>query len=940
MPELAKAYSPKEIEQKWYEYWEKSGFFKATRDPDKKPFTIVMPPPNVTGSLTLGHVLNHTIQDVYTRWHRMKGEEVCWVPGMDHAGIATQAVVEKRLMENEKLTRHDLGREKFVERVWEWKKDYGGLIGRQLRRLGISCDWDREKFTLDDDLSAAVREAFVRLYEKGLIYRGKRIINWDPKLLTALSDEEVEHKTRNGKLWHFKYPILEGSGKPSATEFIIVATTRPETMLGDTAVAVNPKDERYAQLIGKKVLLPLMNREIPIIADEYVDATFGTGAVKITPAHDPNDFDMGQRHNLPSIVVMHPNATMNENAGVYAGLDRFAARKKIVADMDCAGLVDKIEDYTNSVGYSERSGEVIEPYLSDQWFVKMKPLAIQALKVVADVEKVQTNFDNDIINHNEVVFNLLGEKVNKLDVINFHPRHWVKTYEHWLTNVRDWCISRQLWWGHRIPVWYCVGDSECKLECKQPIVSRATPEACPHCGSKNLRQDEDVLDTWFSSWLWPLSVFGWPEQTEDLKYFYPTNLLSTGPDIIFFWVARMIVAGLEFDGKAPFRDVYFHNIIRDGEGKKLSKSLGNSPDPIAVMDQYGTDALRFTILYIAPMGQDVLFDVEKCEIGRNFANKIWNAARFLMMKKTECESALGNPIFHTHVLRDDAKELADHWIVSRFHGFVESLETAIKEFNVNQYSKSLYSFVWNEYCDSYVEIVKIRLANESDANKKMALCNFAIEVFDNTLRYLHPVMPFITEEIWQILRQRKQGETIMRSLLSSAADFLVDTDSENLMNFTLGVIEKNRQIRKDNNVPSKAIIPLFYNTSTGTVPNWWNAFRSNDATKYIDSLSGVATTFNSGANGLPQGSQAKVILNGIEIILSLEGTLDKEKERERLTKEITRLNGQIEGVTKKLENPAFADRAPKDVVEKERSKLASFGDAKKKLEESLKGLEK
>ncbi|HET7153635.1 MAG TPA: valine--tRNA ligase [Candidatus Kapabacteria bacterium] len=921
MPELAKTYSPNEIEQKWYEYWEKSGFFKAQRDPAKKPFVIVMPPPNVTGSLTLGHVLNHTIQDVYTRWHRMKGDEACWVPGMDHAGIATQAVVEKRLLAEEKLTRHDLGREKFVERVWEWKKNYGGLIGKQLRRLGISCDWDREKFTLDDDLSAAVREAFVRLYEKGLIYRGKRIINWDPKLLTALSDEEVEHKTRNGKLWHFKYPIIGADGKPSTKDFIIVATTRPETMLGDTAVAVNPKDERYKNLVGKKVLLPLMNREIPIIADDYVDSSFGTGAVKVTPAHDPNDFEMGQRHNLPTINIMHPNAVLNENAGAYAGLDRFAARKKVVADMEAAGFVSKIEDYTNSVGYSQRSDEVIEPYLSDQWFVKMKPLAEKALKVVLDGE------------------------------IKFHPEHWVKTYDHWMTNVRDWCISRQLWWGHRIPVWYCVGDDECKLECKQPIVSRTTPEKCPHCGSKNLRQDEDVLDTWFSSWLWPISVFGWPNETDDLQYFYPTNLLSTGPDIIFFWVARMIVAGLEFKCKVPFRDVYFHNIIRDGEGRKLSKSLGNSPDPITVMDQYGTDALRFSILYIAPMGQDVLFDVEKCEIGRNFANKIWNAARFLMMKKAECEATLGNPMFQTHVLKDEAKELADWWIEGRFHAKAYELNGAIETFNVNFYSKSIYSFIWNEFCDSYVEIVKNRIAKSSDTGKNMALCNFAIGIFEQALCYLHPVMPFITEEIWQTLRVRKEGETIMRQPLEESIMGIMSND--NLlrrqeyftktgweMDYIIDSVERIRQMRKENNIPPAKALEAFVRLPQAVHderfrfinPEWIETHKS-----YIEDICRVTLTITDSDNSLPKVRSSSVV-HETEIFLSLEGLIDVEKERDRLTKEIARLTGQTEATKKKLENPSFADRAPKDVVEKERAKLASFADAIKKLEESLAAL--
>lgn len=922
MPELDKQYSPANIESKWYAVWEHNGYFKATRNPDKKPFTIVMPPPNVTGILTLGHVLNGTVQDVYIRWHRMKGFEACWVPGMDHAGIATQAVVEKKLA-GENLTRHDLGREKFVETVWDWKKNYGGIINKQFRRLGASCDWSREKFTLDPDLSEAVHEAFVRLYEAGLIYRGKRIINWDPKLMTALSDEEVDHKTRNGKLWHFKYPLIK-EGVTSTTEFITVATTRPETMLGDSAVAVSPTDERYKALIGTFVMLPLMNRAIPIVEDIYVDAAFGTGAVKVTPAHDVNDFEIGQRHNLPVVVIMHPNAVMNENAGVFRGLDRFAARKAVVAAMEAAGLIAKIEDYTNNVGYSQRSGEVIEPYLSDQWFVKMKPLAERALKPVLEGE------------------------------IGFHPDHWVKTYAHWMENVRDWCISRQLWWGHRIPVWYCVGDDHCALECKNPIVARTTPEKCPHCGSTNLRQDEDVLDTWFSSWLWPLSVFGWPEKTPDLEYFFPTQMLSTGPDIIFFWVARMIIAGLEFSEakplenhiavseKVPFKDVYFHNIIRDSQGRKLSKSLGNSPDPIAVMDQYGTDALRFSIVYIAPVGQDVLFDVEKCEIGRNFANKIWNAARFLMMKKAECAEALGNPIINTAVLNE--LELPDEWIRGRFFDMVETLEQAINDFDINKYSKTLYYFIWNEFCDSYVEIVKNRIAKGTDLNKNMALANFAIGIFERTMCYLHPVMPFITEEIWQTLQPRAANETIMRAPLDDIAEkdksygiHPSDATVPSQMSFILEAVERVRQMRKENNVPPGEILKASIRMPdairdtlfTFLTPEWMDSNKH-----YIEDLCKV----NIIVNGAIPLIKASSVVREVEVFVSLEGLIDLDNERDRLQKEIARLTGQCAATETKLANPNFADRAPKDVVDKERAKLASFQDAMVKLRESLKVL--
>ncbi|MDH7516660.1 MAG: valine--tRNA ligase, partial [Bacteroidota bacterium] len=608
------AYNPADVEDRWYAFWEERKLFHAEPDLSREPYTIVIPPPNITGMLTMGHVLNNTLQDIFIRWNRLLGKHACWIPGTDHAGIATQTVVEKELFAREGLTRHDLGREAFVERVWQWRETYGDIILRQLRKLGVACDWDRLVFTLDPGLSRAVTEAFVRLYRKGLIYRGKRIINWDPVARTALSDEEVDHREQTGKLYYIRYPLLD-DGSGIGREHIVVATTRPETMLGDTAVAVHPSDDRYRRFIGRKVLLPLMNREIPVIADEYVDPAFGTGAVKITPAHDPNDFEVGIRHGLPQLNVMNPDATINENGGPYVGLDRFAARERIVADLAASGLLERVEEHAHAVGYSYRTHVPVEPFLSDQWFVRMKPLAEPALQAVRDGH------------------------------VRFSPERWYKVYEHWMTNIRDWTISRQLWWGHRIPVYFCDA-------CGWTDALAEAPERCPSCGSPDLRQDEDVLDTWFSSWLWPFSVHHWPKDSLDLRYFYPTSLLVTGPDIIFFWVARMIMAGLEFmrdiplpDGSlrtsvrdlVPFRDVYFTSIIRDEKGRKMSKSLGNSPDPLDVIREYGADALRFTVVSLAPLGQDVLFSTSKCELGRNFANKLWNAARFLLLHRAALE---------------------------------------------------------------------------------------------------------------------------------------------------------------------------------------------------------------------------------------------------------------------------------------------------------------
>ena len=650
---LSRAYDPAEVEKKWYSTWEERGYFHADPQSDKPAYSIVIPPPNVTGMLTLGHVLNNSLQDILIRFEKLRGREVCWVPGTAHAGIATQGKVEAQLRQEKGLGRHDLGREKFLEHMWQWKEKYGGTIIRQLRSIGCACDWERERFTLDPKLSAAVQEVFIRLYNKGLVYKGKRIINWCPKSGTALSDEEVIYREEKGKLWYFRYPYSDGSG------YVVIATTRPETMLADTAVAVHPEDARYRDKLGKTLTLPLVGREIPLIADDYVEREFGSGAVKITPAHDPNDYEVGLRHGLDMPEVMNDDGTMNKQAGAdFDGLDRYQARKLVLQKMEELGLLEKTEEHIHQVGYSERGNVAVEPRLSDQWFVKMEELAKPALEVVEQGR------------------------------VRFHPQRWVKTYRHWMENIKDWCISRQLWWGHRIPAYYCT-------QCNKLYVSKESPALCV-CGCKAFKQDPDVLDTWFSSWLWPFSVFDWPEESRELKRFYPTQSLVTGPDIIFFWVARMIMAGLEFTGDIPFSDVYFTSIIRDEEGRKMSKSLNNSPDPIDVVAQYGADALRFTMAYIAPLGQDIRYSNEKCELGRNFANKLWNLVRFRLSKgavSSDWQDLEGLP---AERLRAD-----DKWILARLQRIVKATGESLQRFSFNEAARNLYDFIWNEFCDWY-----------------------------------------------------------------------------------------------------------------------------------------------------------------------------------------------------------------------------------------------
>ncbi|MBP1678730.1 MAG: valS [Bacteroidetes bacterium] len=905
---LEKAYAPQDVETKWYAHWERSGFFHASARPDRQPYTIVIPPPNITGVLHMGHILNNTLQDVFIRYHRMAGREAAWIPGTDHAGIATQNVVEKALMKEGK-TRHDLGREKFLERVWAWKEQYGGTIIRQLRTLGCSCDWEREKFTMDETLSAAVREVFVRLYEEGLIYRGKYIVNWCPRDHTAISDDEVNYSEHQGSLYYVRYPVVGGSG-PDA--FLTVATTRPETMLGDTAVAVNPSDDRYRHLVGRRAVLPLTGRDIPIVADDFVDPQFGTGMVKVTPAHDPNDFWIGQRHSLPQINIFDVSATLNENVPeAYRGLDRFVARKQVVVDLEREGLLVRIESHPHNVGTCYRCDTVIEPYLSDQWFVKMKPLAEPALEVVRNGQ------------------------------IRFYPDRWVKVYEHWMTNIRDWCISRQLWWGHRIPVWYC--EDRRTPACGEPIVRRSAPDRCPHCGGTRLRQDDDVLDTWFSSWLWPFSVHNWPHQEQhgtaaDLRYFYPTNLLVTAPEIIFFWVARMIMSGLkfgpEFTGSGdsarniPFRDVYFTSIVRDEKGRKMSKSLGNSPEPLDLIATYGADAVRFTTLYLAPLGQDILYAVEKNEIGRNFANKIWNAGRFLLMNRDQTGEAEGTAEFETR-----ETDLADRWILSRLHSTIREVAEGMDAYEVNKVAKMIFEFFWHDFADWYIEMVKSRLyGDEPDATKRIVLRR-AIDVYDAALRLLHPLMPFVTEELWQNIRVRPAGATIMRAALPACDASLIDPTVEAEMAFVQRVIEEVRTIRGEVGIPPSRDIHLQMHLTPGRSEASIQRYSG-----YLQRLARVTELTVRTEGGRPPTSMSAVV-DGEELFVPLGGLIDIEHERARLRKEIDRLSGMAAGVRAKLENQAFVGKAPADIVQREREKLQSFTLTLEKLNKNIGALD-
>jgi valyl-tRNA synthetase len=889
--EMAKAYSPAEVEAKWYPTWESRGYFHGSANSEKPGYTVVIPPPNVTGMLTLGHVLNNTLQDILIRWQKMSGKETCWVPGTDHAGIATQSKVEAFLKESENLSRYDLGREDFLKRVWQWKEKYGGTIIRQLRRLGTACDWERERFTLDEGLSKAVEEVFIRLYEKGLIYKGHRIINWCPKSRTALSDEEVIYKEEAGKLWHYKYPLTDGSGS------ITIATTRPETMLGDTAVAVHPDDERYKDMIGKTLLLPFVKREIPIIADGYVEREFGTGAVKITPAHDPNDYEMGLRHNLPMINVMNDDGTMNHEAtDEFDGLDRYECRERIVKRLEEKGLLVSIEEHLHQVGYSERGDVPVEPRLSEQWFVRMKELAEPALAAVEEGR------------------------------INFHPQRWVKTYRHWMVNIKDWCISRQLWWGHRIPAYYCAG-------CGKVVVAREMPTSCPKCHTHEFHQEEDVLDTWFSSWLWPFSVFNWPENNSDLKHFYATDALVTGPDIIFFWVARMIMAGLEFMDEVPFKDVYFTSIIRDDTGRKLSKSLNNSPNPLDVIDTYGADALRFSMIYIAPSGQDIRYSNEKCEIGRNFANKIWNAARFRRHYGETSQNWDDLSDLSAADLRPD-----DQWILARLDSISTDITRALKAFGFHEMTHTLYEFVWNEFCGWYLESAKAVLNSDDEKGRATVLRVFDY-AFSTCLRLLHPVMPFITEELYHHLGFIAEEESIMQTAWPEAMDEATVAKLGSTRKIVELVAAKFDLIRAVRNIRAS------YKVAPGKKIDISIVATSEESKVFFQQdLLSLQTLLNASTVDIcdaytEEGPKGVAVSTLGTAYVPLAGLLDLEAERNRLNKQAAEVRAFMEKTQKKLANEKFVSRAPEQVVNREKSLLQEQKETLGRLQEQLEALQ-
>ncbi|MGH7726401.1 MAG: valine--tRNA ligase [Candidatus Eiseniibacteriota bacterium] len=881
---LDRPYAPAEIEARWYELWSSRGYFApapaSEARPDVRPFTVVLPPPNVTGSLTMGHVLNHSLQDVVVRWKRMEGSPTLWVPGMDHAGIATQNVVEA-LLRKEGRTRHDLGREGFVRRVWEWKEQYGGIILRQMRRLGESVDWSRECFTMDEPRSRAVATVFVRLHEKGLIYRGHYVVNWCPRCLTAISDEEVEHEEAETLLYHIKYPIA------GTEKHITVATTRPETLFGDVAVAVNPKDKRYQHLIGKMAILPFVRREIPILADEYVDPKFGTGALKITPAHDANDFEVGRRHGLEPVIVLNPDGTLNAETGDFAGEERFAVRRKIAEMLADRGLLARTETHRYSKATCSRCDTVIEPYLSQQWFVRMKPLAEPAL---AAAKKGQ---------------------------VKFFPRRWMKVYQHWMTNIRDWCISRQLWWGHRIPVWYCTGPG-----CGRMIVQVDTPATCPACGGAALKQDEDVLDTWFSSWLWPMSTLGWPEETDDLERFYPTTFLVTGPDIIFFWVARMIMAGIEFKGQVPFAHVLFNGMVRDAQGRKMSKSLGNSPDPIEVMDEYGADAVRFTVVYLAPLGQDVQFEAKRCEVGKFFANKLWNAARLVRMRLGDTDP---------RTVRESRLRIsmADRWILSRYAHCVKDVTRNLKTYRLSEAAQALYQFTWHEYCDWYLEMIKPRWAEGADPEDQLTARVIAWRVLDGILHLLHPFMPFVTEEIWQSIPHT--GETIMLSPWPKSKKAWIDTSAEDRIGFLKEVTVAIRNIRSEMNLPPVRTV----NVSIRADGDPLHVLRENQA--FLGPLARVGE-WTLGPSVERPGISASAVVRGVEIFVPLAGLIDVDSERARLGRDLDKAVADLENTKKKLMNQDFLAKARPDVVARERDRLGLLDETAAKLKRALEAL--
>ncbi len=870
MRELSKTYDPKDIENRLYETWVERGYFHAVPDKTKRPFSVVIPPPNVTGQLHMGHALNNTLQDIIVRTKRMQGYNVSWIPGTDHAGIATQIKVEQNLREEKGLTRHDIGREEFLKLVWQWKEKYGGRIIEQLKKLGSSCDWDREAFTMNPSLSAAVKKTFVELYNKGLIYQGFRIINWCPSCNTAISDAEVDYKELDGSFWYFNYPVKDEPGR-----FVTIATTRPETMLGDTAVAVNPDDERYKDIVGKMLILPLVGREIPVVADEYVDKEFGTGCVKITPGHDPNDFEVGARHNLETIIVLDGNGRINENGGKYQGMDRYEARKAIVNELKELGLLVKIEKHTHNVAHCYRCGTTLEPMASKQWFVKMPPLAEPAIDVVKKGE------------------------------IRFIPDRFSKIYLNWMENIHDWCISRQLWWGHRIPAYYCG-------KCGHMTVSETDVKVCPECGSEDITQDPDVLDTWFSSALWPFSTLGWPEKTEDLEYFYPTSVLVTAYDIITFWVSKMIFMGLENTEQIPFPDVFIHGLVRDAQGRKMSKSLGNGIDPLEVIDKYGADALRFALATGNAPGNDMRFSYEKMDAARNFNNKIWNAARFVMMNLSD--------ELETAELPDRSKlKLEDKWVLSQYNRLVSEVTYNIEHYELGIALDKLYDFIWNVFCDWYIELLKPRLAaGDIDAQKCISY------VLSNTLKLLHPYMPFITEEIWLSLPH--DGDSIMISPYPTYDASLDFPEDEVEMSRVIAAIRAIRNRRAEMNVaPSRKTKLIIVTQFTDTFNSDTAAFFSR-----LASASGIEVKAE-----YSDPDAVQIVTDSATIFIPLADMIDFEAERARLNKEKTQIVQEIDRFEKKLSNESFVAKAPANVVDAERGKLAAAKDKLAGIENAL-----
>lgn len=857
---IPKVYDPASVEKKWYEFWEKNRYFHAEPEPGKKPFSIVIPPPNITGKLHMGHALDNTLQDILIRWHRMMGDNTLWMPGYDHAGLATQIKVEEVLKKEEGKTRFDLGREEFVKRVWAWKEEYGDRIINQLKCLGISCDWERKRFTMDEGCSRAVRETFVSLFEKGLIYKGTRITNWCVNCHTALSDIEVEHEDTPGHLWYVRYPVV---GEEDT--YLTIATTRPETIPGDTAVAVNPEDERYAKLIGKTLRLPILNREIPVIADSYVDTQFGTGAVKITPSHDPNDYEMGLRHNLPEIVVIGKDGIMTEEAGPFAGLERYECRKQIVARLKEEGYLVKIEEHSHAVGHCQRCHNIVEPLVSTQWFVKMQPLVKAAVDCVTDGRT------------------------------QFVPERFTKNYTGWMENIHDWCISRQIWWGHRIPVWYCD-------DCGEMSASRTDLEKCPKCGSTHIHQDEDALDTWFSSALWPFSTMGWPDNTGLLKQFYPTSVLVTGYDIIFFWVARMLIMGMEFMKEIPFEKVFIHGLVRDSQGRKMSKSLGNGIDPLEVIEKYGADTLRFMLITGNTPGNDMRFYWERVEGTRNFANKIWNASRFALMNMEGYDK---DAVLAPYTL-------ADKWILSRLQDTVKDVTGLLERFELGEAGRAIYDFIWSEVCDWYIEIAKPRLYNKEAAAERATAQHVLATVLVSAMKLLHPYMPFITEEIYQCLPH--EAENIMISKWPVADESLVDPEAERGMNAIMDSIKAIRNMRAEVNANPGKKIPAIMLVSE----DLREVVAHNDS--YIKLLGSIDNLELRPLNGEKPENAMAAVVTGIEVYLPLAGLIDVEKETQRLSKELAAMEKDLQRAGGKLNNAGFLAKAPEDVIAKERAK--------------------